>query len=242
MELLWQNGQVVVQKSANNKAPLAGGGSSDAAVVREIRGSGAAAEEGHHLFMHEDEMASWLHYPIEDSSFARDLCADDLFYSAPMTTAEIRPPPAPPRPPISQPPPQRQGIPPRIQNFRHFSRLPRMEASSVAAARESTAAEPNVVHTASGTPAAVNTGLAALPCELTLTSSSPGASGGASFSASAERSPPRQKAEPSAAVGDRKRKAREADYNECQSEVSTDLLSCLFIFSILFKRNKKLTT
>ncbi|KAL0459326.1 UNVERIFIED_CONTAM: Transcription factor PIF1 [Sesamum latifolium] len=62
--------------------------------------------------------------------------------------------------------------------------------------------------------------LAALPCEVTVTSSPDGS--GASFSASAE--PHRhQRPEPSSAAEDRKRKAREADDNEGHSEVSNDI-------------------
>ncbi|KAI3449857.1 hypothetical protein Pfo_006522 [Paulownia fortunei] len=242
MELLWQNGQVVVQRSSKKTPFVGGSGSGDAvipaeqAVEREIRSSGA--EEEQHLFMQEDEMASWLQYPLDDSSFGRDLY-DDLFYSAPITTvttpsavAEIRPPPAPLRPPIP-PPAQKPENSPRLQNFVHFSRLPsrpRIEPASkpsVTTARESTVVESNetpmvelesrVSHNVqdSGT-AAAGGELAAVTCELTVTSS-PGGSGG-SFSSSAEQHPLNQKPEPSAAAEDRKRKAREADDNDCQSE------------------------
>ncbi|KAL9168975.1 hypothetical protein ABFS82_04G048900 [Erythranthe guttata] len=245
MELMWQNGQVMVQKSAN-RAPYVGGGeAAEQAVVREIRGSGA--EEGQHLFMQEDEMASWLQYPIEDSSFTRDLYADDLFYTAPVTSAappqsvaEIRPQPAPPRPPPVPPPPQKSGVSPHLHTFGHFSRLPsrpRIEPASkplVNTVRESTVVESNETPKAVAAPefgvsqsrrqvyarngnAAVRGGLARLPCEVTVTSSVDGGSR-ASFSSSAEPSPPNEKAPQSEAAEDRKRKAREDDDNECQSE------------------------
>ncbi|PIN03310.1 Transcriptional repressors of the hairy/E(spl) family (contains HLH) [Handroanthus impetiginosus] len=258
MELLWQNGQVVMQ--SQNQRPLKkitfGGGSVGGDVVnpgeREIRSS---SEEQHHLFMQEDEMASWLQYPLDDSSFDRDLYAD-LLYSAPppptpITTvthpkpvAEIRPPPAPPRPPIP-PAVTKPDNPPRLQNFVHFSRLPSrprtepMNRPSITTTIESTVVESNEtpavgpssrvshrvadsrtqVNTESGTATAGGTSaatgeLAAATFDLTVTSS-PGGSG-ASFSASGEPSQPPQKPPPPSE--DRKRKAREADENECQSE------------------------
>ncbi|KAJ8534607.1 hypothetical protein K7X08_016335 [Anisodus acutangulus] len=164
MELLWKNGQVVMQsqnqrslKKSNlgNGSGGGGGGGGDAvipsdqAASREIRHVEETTPQ--HLFMQEDEMASWLHYPLDDSSFERDLYAD-LLYSTPSSTVttaaatvpqreirtstlEIRPlPPQPspappngtaPRPPI---PPSRRPVTEsshRFQNFGHFSRLTR---------------------------------------------------------------------------------------------------------------------
>ncbi|KAL2488105.1 Transcription factor PIF1 [Forsythia ovata] len=173
MELLWQNGQVVVQNQnqrPSKKAQFSGcSGGGEAVIpteVREIRSSGeeqtAAAQ---HLFMQEDEMASWLQYPL-DSSFDRDLYAD-LLYSvspspppppAPVTNiappraaAEIRPPPMPPRPPIPTPPQKLQTASSPLQNFVHLSRLSRARnepmsgpsSSSKVAVRESTVVESN---------------------------------------------------------------------------------------------------
>ncbi|KAI3461019.1 hypothetical protein Pfo_017682 [Paulownia fortunei] len=255
MELLWQNGQVVVQ-SQNQRPPkksaFGGGGEVVIPAEREIRSSG---EEQQHLFMQEDEMASWLQYPLDDSSFDRDLYAD-LLYSAPppptlITTitqpravAEIRPPPGPPRPPIP-PAVTKPDNPSRLQNFGHFSRLPirprtePMTKPSVTTVRESTVVESNEtpmvgpesrvshrvadnrphVNVESGTATAGGTSatageLAAGTCEITVTSS-PGGSR-VSFSASEEPRLPQQR--PPLASEDRKRKAREADDNECQSE------------------------
>lgn len=181
MELLWQNGQVVMQSQNQRslKKPHIGNGSggggdavipSDQAVSREIR----HVEETtpHHLFMQEDEMASWLHYPLDDPSFERDLYSD-LLYPTPtstLTTAalprenrtstfEIRPPPpqpspaAPigtaPRPPI---PPSRRTVTEnsnRFQNFGHFSRLPKArlepgQANLSKSPRDSTVVDSNV--------------------------------------------------------------------------------------------------
>ncbi|KAK2648840.1 hypothetical protein Ddye_016329 [Dipteronia dyeriana] len=65
MELLWQNGQVVLQ--SQNQRSLKN--------PTEIHSS---HNQNQHLFMQEDEMASWLHYPLNDSDF----CADLLYPSA----------------------------------------------------------------------------------------------------------------------------------------------------------------
>ncbi|XP_055813063.1 transcription factor PIF1-like [Solanum dulcamara] len=157
MELLWQNGQVVMQsqnqrslKKSHIGNGSGGGGDavipSDQAAGREIRHVEEITPQ--HLFMQEDEMASWLHYPLDNPSFERDLYSD-LLYPTPsstvntaalqresrMSTLEIRPPPPQPssaapvatarRPPI--PPPRRSVTDSsnRFQNFGHFSRLPR---------------------------------------------------------------------------------------------------------------------
>lgn len=162
MELRWQNGQVVMQSQNQRslKKSYIGNGSggsgdavipSDQAAGREIRHVEETTQ--HHLFMQEDEMTTWLHYPLDDPSFERDLYSDytstDLLYPTPSSTVttstlpresrtsteEIRPPPpqlspaasivTAPRPPT--PPPKRLVTESsnRFQNFGHFSRLPR---------------------------------------------------------------------------------------------------------------------
>ncbi|CAN4091611.1 unnamed protein product [Withania somnifera] len=159
MELLWQNGQVVLQSQNQRslkKSHNGSGGSGDAVIPsdksagREIRHVEETTTQ--HLFMQEDEMASWLHYPLDyPSSFERDLYSDFLYptLSSTVTTAalpresrtsmvEIRPPvpqPSPtapigtaPRPPI---PPSRRLVTDssnRFRNFGHFSRLPRTKS------------------------------------------------------------------------------------------------------------------
>lgn len=138
MEILWQNGQVVMQ--SQNQRSLRRSHIGDAAMppdhtaaAKEIRPEEESATQ---LFIQEDEMASWLHCPIDDSSFDRDFYAD-LIYPSP--SAPVAPPapipddvriPTPSaavtaaalRPPI--PPPRRADVesPRRIQNFLHFSR------------------------------------------------------------------------------------------------------------------------
>ncbi|KAL2470627.1 Transcription factor PIF1 [Abeliophyllum distichum] len=172
MELLWQNGQVVVQSQnqrPSKKAQFSGcTGGGEAVIpseVREIRSGGeeqtAAAQ---HLFMQEDEMASWLQYPL-DSSFDRDLYEDLLYSTSPppppptalvtniapsRAAAEIRPPHMPPRPPIPTSQRKLQTSSP-VQNFVHLSRLSKAtnepmsgpSSSSKVAVRESTVVESN---------------------------------------------------------------------------------------------------
>lgn len=133
MELLWQNGEVVTH-SQNQRSPkkshLVVGGAS--AEQREIRSEEETAAN-HQLFVQEDEMASWLQYPLDDSSFDRDFYADLLGPAAPSAPVATAVPPQLPQavtplPPI---PPQRRVEPSmespqpqqRYQNFSHFSRL-----------------------------------------------------------------------------------------------------------------------
>ncbi|KAL2323364.1 hypothetical protein Fmac_027743 [Flemingia macrophylla] len=236
MELLWQNGHVVMQ-SQNQRPfrkpppqPNTNGG--DGVIPdREIRSSEPQNyATNQHLFMQEDEMASWLHYPIHEdppSPFDHhDFCAD-IFYPPPNATAsqnnsaaaakssvrteELRPPPN--RPPI--PPPRRP--PNRIHNFAHFSKHGNASSSSKAApptvvdscdtpaaAAERAEAVPRA-SAAAGLPAAASGGREMATCDVTVTSSPGGSSGSAE---------PDQR-EP---VADRKRKGREAEESEFQSE------------------------
>lgn len=243
MELLWQNGQVVVQSQNQQRPPkrnALGGGDVVIPSEKDLRSGG---QEQHHLFMQEDEMSSWLQYPLDDSSFDRDLYSDLLFpappppnpintVAQPRAVAEIRPPP----PPITKP-----DNPPRLQNFMHFSRPPNKPSaettnkpwattgmeSTVVESNETPAVAPESsfshrvadsrlkVNVESGTEAAGGE-LGAGTCEVSVTSS-PGGSR-ASFSASEGL-----QQRPQAASGERerkrKRKDREGDDNEYQSEV-----------------------
>ncbi|TYG61893.1 hypothetical protein ES288_D07G185300v1 [Gossypium darwinii] len=155
MELLWQNGQVVMQsqnqRSIKKSPPFKFQGA-DPSATKEIWSSSSHHHHqqqqqqqqqsltDHHLFMQEDEMASWLHYPLSDASFDHDFCADLLYPSsaAPCLTSTTATTSAPPplgkvtqvsasavasasRPPI--PPSRRNELEStRIQNFVHFSR------------------------------------------------------------------------------------------------------------------------
>ncbi|KAM0028247.1 putative transcription factor bHLH family [Helianthus debilis subsp. tardiflorus] len=140
MELLWQNGQVVMhnqnQRSVTNKKP-------ETTSSREIR-SGNIDDETTpcNLFMQEDEMVSWLHYPTDDNNLDMYLHNNDIIYQGlPSSSASViipatssQPPPPPlavavpvpvpsPRPPI--PPSKRveeEPVQPKFANFLHFSR------------------------------------------------------------------------------------------------------------------------
>ncbi|XP_019234343.1 PREDICTED: transcription factor PIF1-like isoform X2 [Nicotiana attenuata] len=129
MELIWQNGQVTAQ-SQNQR-------------------SQTVAASARPLFIQEDEMATWLQYPLEDSSFERDLYADFL-YTTPSssvvtaaeptpgeidtTTTEIRP---------NQPLPQLRctegKFSHRLQNFGHFSRLSKAKSQNYTSSSGNTA-------------------------------------------------------------------------------------------------------
>ncbi|KAL6527727.1 hypothetical protein OROMI_029538 [Orobanche minor] len=161
VELLWQNGQAVMQNQRGWKKTASGGeGGREVAIPagRELRQGG---EEQQHLFMQEDEMASWLQYPLDDSSFGRDFYADLLCSTPPppptptpvitsitqprVVVGEIPPPRAPPRPPVAQTVTTKPENAPRLQNFVHFSRLHSKPINnpSVTTARESTVVESN---------------------------------------------------------------------------------------------------
>ncbi|KAL6499562.1 hypothetical protein OROGR_027472 [Orobanche gracilis] len=157
VELLWQNGQAVMQNQRGWKKTASrgeGGREVEIPAGRELRQGG---EEHQHLFMQEDELASWLRYPLDDSSFGRDFYADLLCSTPPTPTpvittitpprvivGEIRPPRSPPRPPAAQTVTKPENAP-RLQNFVHFSRLHSkpIHNPSVATARESTVVESN---------------------------------------------------------------------------------------------------
>lgn len=190
MELSWQDGQVVVQSQNQRsvKKSLVGSGGivveggistqqqSAATDIRSMENDTVTHQHHHQqqqLFMHEDEMASWLHYPIDDSSFDRDIYSDFLYppLSGPISTTtavpasvhretrttinEIHqmpplpssaPVPPPPRPPI--PPSSKRSdvaLPTKFQNFMHFSRLPKMRFESGQSCSSKAARESTVV-------------------------------------------------------------------------------------------------
>lgn len=250
MELLWQNGQVVMQNQNQRpfrKQPPTTDG--DGPIpAREIRSSEAENYNSQHLFMQEDEMASWLHYPIHEDPPPfdhHDFCADILYPPPNATASQNRGSAAvqssfrttelwhpAPRPPI--PPPRRpEHAPSRIHNFAHFTKHGNASSSSKAAA----AAQPTVVDScetpvataehaetgraraAAGKTAVSDGGRETATCDVTVTSS-PGDSSGSAEPV--EREP----------MADRKRKGREHEESEFQSEVSESLsrLSSYFIY------------
>ncbi|KAI4324855.1 hypothetical protein MLD38_030306 [Melastoma candidum] len=74
-ELLWQNGQVVLQ-SQNNRKPSSPS-RSDAAARQPCRSQDPSARPEGSLgvnLIQDDEMVSWIHYPVEDS-FQKEFCS-----------------------------------------------------------------------------------------------------------------------------------------------------------------------
>ena len=85
MELLWKNGQAVVH-SQNQKSRTKSPPSTTAEQItnRDIRPLNQ--EEEPQLFMQEDEMISWLHYPlVDDSTLENSLCNELLYPSQPQS-------------------------------------------------------------------------------------------------------------------------------------------------------------
>lgn len=243
MELLWQNGQVVLQsqnqrslkKSTTSKFHTVEDAviPAERSTATEIRTS--QEEAPNNLFIQEDEMASWLHYPLEES-FDRDFCADLLYpsESAPAATVsasthqipDVRTAtPTAPRPPI--PPARRSEVlpPSRLPSFAHFSRMKarvdesgpsgsnKVRDSAIVDSSETPklTLEPNAPQGQVSACAAAavpwsGVGRDLLNCERSVTSS-PGVSG-ASASAEPTKAP----------EGETKRKGREADETECQSD------------------------
>ncbi|KAK8473556.1 hypothetical protein PHAVU_001G168700 [Phaseolus vulgaris] len=243
MELLWHNGQVVMQSqnqrsltkptppSRNSHDASAAGPS----TAREIRPQ--LDNFNQHLFMREGEMASWLHYPIDDEPPLDQAFCTDFLYSPPtvnnssamqtLTTSQLtdhRPMSAPPRPPIPLPRPPE----PKTPNFAYFVRhnTRAAEQSVKAAARESTVVDSCDTPTAT---AAVSETVrnAAEPEEGGAGAPVPSTSAGGGRSTmmcdvTAPSSPGGSSSigEPVqvAAAEDRKRKGREAEEWESQSE------------------------
>ncbi|KAM1265754.1 hypothetical protein ACFX2J_035399 [Malus domestica] len=134
MELLWQDGQVVMQ-SQNQRSSVNSKRSHQSKydVVLPDDGVGITRPapqpqpqppaQNPHLFIQEDEMASWLQYPLVDEPFSAGLLYPD------STTSEHRTPQVSGPAPASRPPIHR----PRrteLQNFLQSDRTNNNDASS----------------------------------------------------------------------------------------------------------------
>lgn len=162
VELLWQNGQVVMHNQTQRpprKTPVRFYNGDGSAVLHHVLPDKSAAEDGDDgggaepssapgqlLHIQEDEMASWLQYPIDDS-FDRDFCSD-LFYPpagscppAAWAAEASSSSPKPKVPPI--PPPDADKF---AANFVHFSLLtgkaPQAEPPRFSTSTATTAAAP----------------------------------------------------------------------------------------------------
>lgn len=122
MELLWHNGQVVLHNQRPNakKQPPPPLPSSSSAPPPAL---------DHNLFIQEDEMSSWLHYPLRDDD---DFCSDLFLPPERQTSNQVvtaaRPPvPSTVRPPeassMRPPAPLPSSVRPPVRNFMNFSRL-----------------------------------------------------------------------------------------------------------------------
>ncbi|KAJ0254169.1 Transcription factor PIF1 [Hirschfeldia incana] len=130
MELLWHNGQVVVQNQRHNakKQPP----SSSAAV--KLHNQAPPEPLDHNLFIQEDEMTSWLHYPLREEDFCSDLffpaaerqTTNQVTAARPPVPSTVRPPESSsmmPPIPSSARPPAPSSVRPPVRNFMNFSRL-----------------------------------------------------------------------------------------------------------------------
>ncbi|KAI7734520.1 hypothetical protein M8C21_031975, partial [Ambrosia artemisiifolia] len=178
MELLWHNGQVVMQsQNQRSKKP-------DTGEIEPTRTSD-------HVFMHEDETASWLQYPLDDNPL------ENYMYGTGTDLIPSLPPP--------QPIPSRPLVPPnrcleveqKYTSFGHFTRPSWSKITS-----ESRASR------VSEKPAA---GREMETCEMSVTSSG-GSGGSASMEPLSEKPPP--------VTDERKRKGVGADDNEGHSKVN----------------------
>ncbi|KAJ8899235.1 hypothetical protein K2173_012769 [Erythroxylum novogranatense] len=136
MELVWQNGPVVMQNQTQRslKKTSTSAKYHDAVTPAEPSIRPPQEHQHHQLFMQEDEMVSWLHYPLNDANFDQDFCADLLYSSATCVTSAsasasadnathptctvqnmVNSPP-------SEPPIPQGRRPETVQNFAHFSR------------------------------------------------------------------------------------------------------------------------
>ncbi|KAI7734522.1 hypothetical protein M8C21_031977 [Ambrosia artemisiifolia] len=199
MELLWHNGQVVMQsQNQRSKKPDTGG-------IEPTRPSD-------HVFMHEDEMASWLQYPLDDNPLENYMYGTStglipaMVPTVPVTVAptSLPPPqPIPSRPPV--PPYRRLEFEQKYTSFGHFTRPSWSKITS-----ESRASR------VSEKPAA---GREMETCEMSVTSSG-GSGGSASMEPLSEKPPP--------VTDERKRKGVGADDNEGHSKCfSGSMVSCL---------------
>ncbi|KAL5990246.1 hypothetical protein ACLOJK_011143 [Asimina triloba] len=249
VELVWQNGQIVLQSQTSHKESVKL--PPDAILPGRLEpragdeiGSSTTTATAQQLFLQEDEMASWLHYPIVDEPFVdhRDVFGGDLLYpAAPVPLlADGRSEEKPAQPPDPQPmaPPARAGSssrPPlhpsrrtegeKKVNFTHFSRgkgkAEYRPLDLERPGRESTVVESNE------TPAGVRVlkgerfiggNAGSITCGggdwEVGTCEQTMTSSSGGSGASAERQAKRSPPE------NRKRKARQGEESECQNEVS----------------------
>ncbi|KAL3333964.1 hypothetical protein AABB24_030635 [Solanum stoloniferum] len=136
MEVVWQNGRVIMQ-SQNQRSVRTSNLFSEQSAVEETVAASAP------LDMQEDEMNSWIQSPLDDSSFDDFLnttpsCAAVTSAAAPpgeigTSTVQIRPPLAPPssRPIMPQLRCTEGELPHRLQNFGNFGNFSRLPEGAI---------------------------------------------------------------------------------------------------------------
>ncbi|KAK2417960.1 phytochrome interacting factor [Trifolium repens] len=226
MELLWQNGQVVTQSQNNRhvKKPPPGRNSDDS--TRGGTSSEVENNNNQYLFMQDGEMASWLHYPInndnndvdDDSPFSGDFLNNSNMQNPNRTSqlTEFRRNPmlVPSRP---SNPPQRRSE--QMQpNFAYFSRHGVRAEPGPSSILRNSATESTVVDSCD-TPATMPA--AGSETVRSLADPTEGETGvSAPWTMFDEPGGSSSSGEPVRMVGeqDRKRKGREAEEWEYQSE------------------------
>ncbi|CDY31989.1 BnaA07g00060D [Brassica napus] len=217
MELLWHNGQVVLQNQRPNTKKQPPSSSSSSAPPPPL---------DHNLFIQEDEMSSWLHYPLRDDDF----CSDLFFPAAPSSERHTSNQVTSTRPPVPSTPPAPSSVKPPVRNFMNFSRL-RGDFTGRGESGPSTVRESAKVN-----PSATPASSAARESDLGSRSA---VDGGGAYTVGDNRKgkavvttePAREnqgtsssvasKSEIETIVDERKRKEREAiDETECRNEVS----------------------
>ncbi|KAI6674483.1 hypothetical protein NL676_002389 [Syzygium grande] len=274
VELLWQNGPVFIpsQRSAKKSQPSEFGGYQlVAAAAADQAAPCAIPNQPHHhhhhhhhhqqqqqpqqqesLFMQEDEMASWLHYPLHDTSFVADFCSDLLY--PPPSVNNVAAAPARAAPAVAEPrqqpplkPPVAMAPPRRLENFGHFARLNRPRVDESGPSDSSRAANGSTVVDSSGTPAVgpgsrvsealhydasrgtADGGAAALAASSAdgggremVTCELTVTSSPSASSACAEPSPPQKSSTPPPRPEDRKRKGIEIDADADADECNSE--------------------
>ncbi|KAG7584479.1 Helix-loop-helix DNA-binding domain superfamily [Arabidopsis suecica] len=235
MELLWQNGQVVVQNQRlhNNNNTKKSSSSPTKLLQPPIPPSMDNNQQqqqpstDQNLFIQEDEMTSWLHYPLRDDDFCSDLLFSAATPTPPCATSQVV---TAVRPPVPVPSSSNESRPP-VRNFMNFSRLRgdfnngRGESGPKTIVRESTQVSPSATPSSAAASESVLTrrtdgtdssaGLNRKGKAVAMTAPAIEITGTSSSVVS------KSEIEPEKTNGDeRKRKEREAttDETECRSE------------------------
>nr|GEX93961.1 transcription factor PIF1-like [Tanacetum cinerariifolium] len=242
MELLWQNGQVVMQ--SQNQKPNGNNNNKRVETQQPSTTTNVIDDETTpcNLYMQEDEMVSWLHYPSDDNNnLDLYLHNNDILYPVLPATANSLQGVPPVISAISVPPPRASIVFPRVVeehnqnkfgNFSHFSKPNFVKNTTTGSAPTSSnkMSEVTTVVESNNQPIDVNklrggmmtssSGREVEAYDVSASTSSPGTGGSGSGSGSGASPSAEPIAKKSPPVGeDRKRKGRDVAYEtECYSE------------------------